>query len=191
MILLIDNYDSFTYNLSHYLQTLGSDVRVVRNDAMTAGEMFALNPAAVVLSPGPSSPENAGVCVEFVKRFAGKIPMFGVCLGMQSIGYAFGGKIVHAMKTMHGKIGEIEHCGKGCFKGMPSPMSVVRYHSLAVERSSLPDCLEVTASADDGEIMGLRHRQYLIEGVQFHPESIMTYGGKRLLANFLAEADAL
>jgi len=131
------------------------------------------------------------VCVEFVKRFAGKIPMFGVCLGMQSIGYAFGGKIVHAMKTMHGKIGEIEHCGKGCFKGMPSPMSVVRYHSLAVERSSLPDCLEVTASADDGEIMGLRHRQYLIEGVQFHPESIMTYGGKRLLANFLAEADAL
>lgn len=191
MILLIDNYDSFTYNLSHYLQTLGSDVRVVRNDAMTAGEMFALNPAAVVLSPGPSSPENAGVCVEFVKRFAGKVPMFGVCLGMQSIGYAFGGKIVHAMKTMHGKIGEIEHCGKGCFKGMPSPMSVVRYHSLAVERSSLPDCLEVTASADDGEIMGLRHRQYLIEGVQFHPESIMTYGGKRLLANFLAEADAL
>lgn len=191
MILLIDNYDSFTYNLSHYLQTLGSDVRVVRNDAMTAGEMFALNPAAVVLSPGPSSPENAGVCVEFVKKFAGKVPMFGVCLGMQSIGYAFGGKIVHAMKTMHGKIGEIEHCGKGCFKGMPSPMSVVRYHSLAVERSSLPDCLEVTASADDGEIMGLRHRQYLIEGVQFHPESIMTYGGKRLLANFLAEADAL
>ena len=191
MILLIDNYDSFTYNLSHYLQTLGSDVRVVRNDAMTAGEMFALNPAAVVLSPGPSSPENAGVCVEFVKRFAGKVPMFGVCLGMQSIGYAFGGKIVHAMRTMHGKIGEIEHCGKGCFKGMPSPMSVVRYHSLAVERSSLPDCLEVTASADDGEIMGLRHRQYLIEGVQFHPESIMTYGGKRLLANFLAEADAL
>lgn len=191
MILLIDNYDSFTYNLSHYLQTLGSDVRVVRNDAMTAWQMFALNPAAVVLSPGPSSPENAGVCVEFVKRFAGKIPMFGVCLGMQSIGYAFGGKIVHAMKTMHGKIGEIEHCGKGCFKGMPSPMSVVRYHSLAVERSSLPDCLEVTASADDGEIMGLRHRQYLIEGVQFHPESIMTYGGKRLLANFLAEADAL
>lgn len=191
MILLIDNYDSFTYNLSHYLQTLGSDVRVVRNDAMTAGEMFALNPAAVVLSPGPSSPENAGVCVEFVKKFAGKVPMFGVCLGMQSIGYAFGGKIVHAMKTMHGKIGEIEHCGKGCFKGMPSPMSVVRYHSLAVERSSLPDCLEVTASADDGEIMGLRHRRYLIEGVQFHPESIMTYGGKRLLANFLAEADAL
>lgn len=191
MILLIDNYDSFTYNLSHYLQTLGSDVRVVRNNAMTAGEMFALNPAAVVLSPGPSSPENAGVCVEFVKKFAGKVPMFGVCLGMQSIGYAFGGKIVHAMKTMHGKIGEIEHCGKGCFKGMPSPMSVVRYHSLAVERSSLPDCLEVTASADDGEIMGLRHRQYLIEGVQFHPESIMTYGGKRLLANFLAEADAL
>lgn len=190
MILLIDNYDSFTYNLSHYLQTLGADVEVVRNDAMTADELFGLGAAAAIISPGPSSPKNAGVCVEFIRKFAGRIPMFGVCLGMQSIGYAFGGNIVRAMRTMHGKISKIDHYGKGCFKGIASPMSVVRYHSLAVERATLPDCLEVSATAEDGEIMGIRHKQYLIEGVQFHPESILTYGGKRLLANFLEEADA-
>lgn len=190
MILLIDNYDSFTYNLSHYLQTLGADVKVVRNDAMTADELFGLGATAAIISPGPSSPKNAGVCVEFIQKFAGKIPMFGVCLGMQSIGYAFGGNIVRAMRTMHGKISKIDHDGKGCFKGIASPMSVVRYHSLAVERATLPDCLEVSATAEDGEIMGIRHKQYLIEGVQFHPESILTYGGKRLLANFLEEADA-
>lgn len=190
MILLIDNYDSFTYNLSHYLQTLGADVKVVRNDAMTAYELFGLGATAAIISPGPSSPKNAGVCVEFIQKFAGKIPMFGVCLGMQSIGYAFGGNIVRAMRTMHGKISKIDHDGKGCFKGIASPMSVVRYHSLAVERATLPDCLEVSATAEDGEIMGIRHRQYLIEGVQFHPESILTYGGKRLLANFLEEANA-
>lgn len=190
MILLIDNYDSFTYNLSHYLQTLGADVEVVRNDAMTADELFGLGAAAAIISPGPSSPKNAGVCVEFIRKFAGRIPMFGVCLGMQSIGYAFGGNIVRAMRTMHGKISKIDHDGKGCFKGITSPMSVVRYHSLAVERATLPDCLEVSATAEDGEIMGIRHKQYLIEGVQFHPESILTYGGKRLLANFLEEADA-
>ena len=190
MILLIDNYDSFTYNLSHYLQTLGADVEVVRNDAMTADELFGLGAAAAIISPGPSSPKNAGVCVEFIRKFAGRIPMFGVCLGMQSIGYAFGGNIVRAMRTMHGKISKIDHDGKGCFKGIASPMSVVRYHSLAVERTTLPDCLEVSATAEDGEIMGIRHKQYLIEGVQFHPESILTYGGKRLLANFLEEADA-
>lgn len=190
MILLIDNYDSFTYNLSHYLQTLGADVEVVRNDAMTADELFGLGAAAAIISPGPSSPKNAGVCVEFIRKFAGRIPMFGVCLGMQSIGYAFGGNIVRAMRTMHGKISKIDHDGKGCFKGIASPMSVVRYHSLAVERATLPDCLEVSATAEDDEIMGIRHKQYLIEGVQFHPESILTYGGKRLLANFLEEADA-
>ncbi len=190
MILLIDNYDSFTYNLSHYLQTLGADVKVVRNDAMTADELFGLGATAAIISPGPSSPKNAGVCVEFIQKFAGKIPMFGVCLGMQSIGYAFGGNIVRAMRTMHGKISKIDHDGKGCFKGIASPMSVVRYHSLAVERATLPDCLEVSATAEDGEIMGIRHRQYLIEGVQFHPESILTHGGKRLLANFLEEANA-
>ena len=190
MILLIDNYDSFTYNLSHYLQTLGADVEVVKNDAMTADELFGLGAAAAIISPGPSSPKNAGVCVEFIRKFAGRIPMFGVCLGMQSIGYAFGGNIVRAMRTMHGKISKIDHDGKGCFKGIASPMSVVRYHSLAVERATLPDCLEVSATAEDGEIMGIRHKQYLIEGVQFHPESILTYGGKRLLANFLEEADA-
>lgn len=190
MILLIDNYDSFTYNLSHYLQTLGADVMVVRNDAMSADELFGLDAAAAIISPGPSSPKNAGVCVEFIRKFAGRIPMFGVCLGMQSIGYAFGGNIVRAMRTMHGKISKIDHDGKGCFKGIASPMSVVRYHSLAVERATLPDCLEVSATAEDGEIMGIRHKQYLIEGVQFHPESILTYGGKRLLANFLEEADA-
>ncbi len=190
MILLIDNYDSFTYNLSHYLQTLGADVMVVRNDAMSADELFGLGAAAAIISPGPSSPKNAGVCVEFIRKFAGRIPMFGVCLGMQSIGYVFGGNIVRAMRTMHGKISKIDHDGKGCFKGIASPMSVVRYHSLAVERATLPDCLEVSATAEDGEIMGIRHKQYLIEGVQFHPESILTYGGKRLLANFLEEADA-
>ena len=190
MILLIDNYDSFTYNLSHYLQTLGADVMVVRNDAMSADELFGLGAAAAIISPGPSSPKNAGVCVDFIRKFAGRIPMFGVCLGMQSIGYAFGGNIVRAMRTMHGKISKIDHDGKGCFKGIASPMSVVRYHSLAVERATLPDCLEVSATAEDGEIMGIRHKQYLIEGVQFHPESILTYGGKRLLANFLEEADA-
>ena len=190
MILLIDNYDSFTYNLSHYLQTLGADVIVVRNDAMSADDLFGVGAAAAIISPGPSSPKNAGVCVEFIRKFAGRIPMFGVCLGMQSIGYAFGGNIVRAMRTMHGKISKIDHDGKGCFKGIASPMSVVRYHSLAVERATLPDCLEVSATAEDGEIMGIRHKQYLIEGVQFHPESILTYGGKRLLANFLEEADA-
>jgi len=187
MILLIDNYDSFTYNLVHYFQTLDAEIKVVRNDAMTAAEMFALNPEGVIISPGPSSPKNAGVCVEFIRKYAGSVPMFGVCLGMQSIGYAFGGNIVSAKSIMHGKSSIIAHTGKGVFKGMESPMSVVRYHSLAVDRQTLPECLEVTASAEDGEIMGLRHKQFLIEGVQFHPESILTFGGKRLLANFLEE----
>jgi len=185
MILFIDNYDSFTYNLVHYTQTLGREVKIVRNDVMTADELFGLGASAVIISPGPSSPEHAGVCVEFIRKFAGKIPMFGVCLGMQSIGFAFGGKIVRAKSVMHGKISRIEHDGQGVFNGIASPMSVVRYHSLAVDAPTLPDCLEISARSSDGEIMGLRHRQFQIEGVQFHPESILTVGGKRILANFL------
>ena len=190
MILLIDNYDSFTYNLSHCLQTLGAEVCVVRNDARTCEELSELGAAAVV-SPGPSSPENAGVSVEFVRRFAGRIPIFGVCLGMQSIGCAFGGVITGAKRIMHGKVDRIEHSGTGCFRGIASPMEVVRYHSLAVDAATLPACLEITARSGDGEIMGLRHKKYLVEGVQFHPESILTCGGKRLLANFLSEAGAI
>ena len=180
MVLLIDNYDSFTYNLVHYFETLGADMKVVRNDAATPEELMALSPKAVVVSPGPSSPKNAG-----------KVPIFGVCLGMQSIGYAFGGEIVLAKRVMHGKISAITHDGTGVFKGMPNPLEVVRYHSLAVSERTLPPCLRVTARAEDGEIMGLRHRDFLVEGVQFHPESIMTFGGKRMLENFLTEAGAL
>jgi len=191
MVLLIDNYDSFTYNLDHYFRTLGAEMKVVRNDAMTADEMFALNPKAVIISPGPSSPKNAGQSVPFLKKFSGRVPIFGVCLGMQSIGYAFGGDVVKAKRVMHGKISRITHEGKGCFKSMTFPMSVVRYHSLAVKAETLPACLEITATAEDGEIMGLRHREFLVEGVQFHPESILTMGGKRLLANFLEEAEAI
>lgn len=185
MILLIDNYDSFTYNLVHYLRTLGAEVRVVRNDAMSADEMFALAPERAVISPGPSCPKNAGACLEFIRKFAGRIPMFGVCLGMQSMGEAFGGKIVRAKRVMHGKTSIVEHDDRGVFSGMASPMSVVRYHSLAVSEDGLPDCLEVSARAEDGEIMGIRHREFKVEGVQFHPESVMTFGGKRLLENFL------
>ena len=180
MVLLIDNYDSFTYNLVHYFETLGADMKVVRNDAATPEELMALSPKAVVVSPGPSSPKNAGICVDFIRKYAGKVPIFGVCLGMQSIGYAFGGEIVLAKRVMH-----------GVFKGMPNPLEVVRYHSLAVSERTLPPCLRVTARAEDGEIMGLRHRDFLVEGVQFHPESIMTFGGKRMLENFLTEAGAL
>lgn len=191
MILLIDNYDSFTYNLVHYFQTLGADMKVVRNDAATPEELMALDPKAVVLSPGPSSPKNAGICVDFIRKYAGKVPIFGVCLGMQSIGYAFGADIVLAQKVMHGKISSIAHDSTGVFKGMPNPLDVVRYHSLAVSEKTLPDFLRITARAEDGEIMGLRHREYLVEGVQFHPESIMTFGGKRMLENFLTEADAI
>lgn len=191
MVLLIDNYDSFTYNLVHYFETLGADMKVVRNDAATPEELMALSPKAVVVSPGPSSPKNAGICVDFIRKYAGKVPIFGVCLGMQSIGYAFGGEIVLAKRVMHGKISAITHDSTGVFKGMPNPLEVVRYHSLAVSERTLPPCLRVTARAEDGEIMGLRHRDFLVEGVQFHPESIMTFGGKRMLENFLTEAGAL
>ena len=186
MIVLIDNYDSFSYNLVHYFQTLSSEVRVVRNDELTCVQIAALNPSAVVLSPGPSSPENAGICVDFVKKYAGIIPIFGVCLGMQSIVYALGGKIVRAKKIMHGKVSQISHNSRGVFAGLPNPLEVVRYHSLAADRESLPAELEVTAvTSDDGEIMAVKHRRFKLEGVQFHPESILTHSGKRILKNFL------
>lgn len=191
MVLLIDNYDSFTYNLVHYFETLGADMKIVRNDAATAEELFAMSPKAVVISPGPGSPKNAGVCVDFIKKYAGKVPIFGVCLGMQSIGYAFGADIVLARRTMHGKTSMVTHDSTGVFRGMPNPIEVVRYHSLAVAENTLPKCLRVTARAEDGEVMGIRHTDFLVEGVQFHPESIMTFGGKRMLENFLLEAKAL
>lgn len=191
MVLLIDNYDSFTYNLVHYFETLGADMKIVRNDAATAEELFAMSPKAVVISPGPSSPKNAGVCVDFIKKYAGKVPIFGVCLGMQSIGYAFGADIVLARRTMHGKTSMVTHDSTGVFRGMPNPIEVVRYHSLAVAENTLPKCLRVTARAEDGEVMGIRHTDFLVEGVQFHPESIMTFGGKRMLENFVLEAKAL
>ena len=191
MVLLIDNYDSFTYNLVHSFETLGADMKIVRNDAATAEELFAMSPKAVVISPGPSSPKNAGVCVDFIKKYAGKVPIFGVCLGMQSIGYAFGADIVLARRTMHGKTSMVTHDSTGVFRGMPNPIEVVRYHSLAVAENTLPKCLRVTARAEDGEVMGIRHTDFLVEGVQFHPESIMTFGGKRMLENFLLEAKTL
>lgn len=191
MVLLIDNYDSFTYNLVHYFETLGADMKIVRNDAATSEELFAMSPKAVVISPGPSSPKNAGVCVDFIKKYAGKVPIFGVCLGMQSIGYAFGADIVLARRTMHGKTSMVTHDSTGVFRGMPNPIEVVRYHSLAVAENTLPKCLRVTARAEDGEVMGIRHTDFLVEGVQFHPESIMTFSGKRMLENFLLEAKAL
>lgn len=191
MVLLIDNYDSFTYNLVHYFETLGADMKIVRNDAATSEELFAMSLKAVVISPGPSSPKNAGVCVDFIKKYAGKVPIFGVCLGMQSIGYAFGADIVLARRTMHGKTSMVTHDSTGVFRGMPNPIEVVRYHSLAVAENTLPKCLRVTARAEDGEVMGIRHTDFLVEGVQFHPESIMTFSGKRMLENFLLEAKAL
>ena len=191
MVLLIDNYDSFTYNLVHCFETLGADVKVVRNDAATPRGLTAHTPTAALMSPGPSSPKHAGVCVDFIRGCAGKIPVLGVCLGMQSIGYAFGGEIVSAKRIMHGKTSSVSHDSTGVFAGMPNPVEVVRYHSLAVAENSLPPCLRVTARSEDGEVMGIRHMDFHIEGVQFHPESILTFGGKRMLENFLKEAGAL
>lgn len=185
MLLMIDNYDSFTYNLVQYFGELGADVRVYRNDAITLEEIEALAPAKIVISPGPCSPAEAGISVATIKHFAGKLPILGVCLGHQSIGAAFGGKVVHAKRLMHGKTSPIHHADTGVFRGLPNPFTATRYHSLAVERESLPDCLEVTAWTEDGEIMGMRHKTLAIEGVQFHPESIMTEGGHHLLKNFL------
>ena len=187
MLLMIDNYDSFTYNLVQYLGELGQDVKVVRNDEMTADAVERLAPARIVLSPGPCTPNEAGISLELVHRFAGRVPILGVCLGHQAIGQAFGGKVVHAKALMHGKVSQIHHSGAGVFRGLPTPFQATRYHSLAIERASCPPELEVTAWTDDGEIMGVRHRTLPIEGVQFHPESILTEHGHALLANFLQE----
>jgi len=185
MLLMIDNYDSFTYNLVQYLGELGADVRVYRNDAITLDDVAALAPAQIVVSPGPCTPNEAGISVPLIRRFAGEIPILGVCLGHQAIGQAFGGRIVRAQRVMHGKLSPVTHDGRGVFAGLPSPFAVTRYHSLAIERESVPDELEVTATADDGEIMGVRHRHLAVQGVQFHPEAILTEHGMRLLSNFL------
>ena len=187
MLLMIDNYDSFTYNLVQYLGELGQDVRVVRNDEVTVEEIGALAPERIVISPGPCTPNEAGVSLPVIARFAGKIPILGVCLGRQAIGQAFGGKIVHAKTLMHGKVSPIHHAGTGVFRGLPSPFNATRYHSLAIERASCPAELEITAWTDDGEIMGVRHRSLAVEGVQFHPESILTEHGHALLRNFLTQ----
>ena len=185
MLLMIDNYDSFTYNLVQYFGELGEDVRTFRNDEITLEQITALKPTRICISPGPCTPHEAGVSVPLLKEFAGKIPILGVCLGHQSIGAAFGGKVIRAKQVMHGKTSQIVHTGVGVFKDLPSPYTVIRYHSLAIERESLPDCLEVTAWTDDGEIMGVRHKTFKVEGVQFHPESILSEHGHALLKNFL------
>jgi anthranilate synthase component 2 len=187
MLLMIDNYDSFTYNLVQYLGELGEEVAVHRNDEITLEGIAALKPARIVVSPGPCTPNEAGVSVPLIREFAGKIPILGVCLGHQSIGQAFGGKVVHARQLMHGKTSLIQHEGRGVFFGLPQPFLATRYHSLVVERASLPECLAVTAWTEDGEIMGLRHKTLAVEGVQFHPESILTEHGHRMLKNFLEE----
>jgi anthranilate synthase component 2 len=187
MLLMIDNYDSFTYNLVQYLGELGEQVRVIRNDEMTVDEIEALAPGRIVLSPGPCTPNEAGVSLGVIERFQGRVPILGVCLGHQAIGQAFGGKVIHAQTLMHGKVSSIHHAGKGVFAGLPSPYQATRYHSLAIERSSCPQSLEITAWTDDGEIMGVRHRSLPVEGVQFHPESILTEHGHALLSNFLTQ----
>jgi len=185
MLLMIDNYDSFTYNLVQYFGELGETVRVFRNDAITLQEIAAMKPDFLVISPGPCSPKEAGISVEAIRAFAGKLPILGVCLGHQSIGYAFGGEIVHAKRLMHGKRSPIHHANVGVFSGLPDPFTATRYHSLAIRRETLPACLEITAWTDDGEIMGIRHKEFPVQGVQFHPESIMTEHGHQILDNFL------
>ncbi|MFN3668558.1 MAG: anthranilate synthase component II [Brevundimonas sp.] len=185
MILVVDNYDSFTWNLVHYLAELGAETRVVRNDDLTAAEAWALKPEAVLLSPGPCTPNEAGICLAILDTAPRDMPIFGVCLGHQAMGQAFGGEVIRAKALMHGKTSPIEHDGRSVFRGLPSPFTATRYHSLAVRRETLPDVLEVTASTADGEIMGLSHRTRPIHGVQFHPESIATEHGHDLLANFL------
>ncbi len=190
MVLMIDNYDSFTWNVVQYLGELQADVKVIRNDELTVDEIIALRPERIVISPGPCTPTEAGVSLEVIARLAGKLPILGVCLGHQSIGQAMGGKVVRARQVMHGKVSPVYHAGKGVFAGLPSPFNATRYHSLVIEKDSLPACLEITAwtQHDDGsvdEIMGVRHKQFLLEGVQFHPESILSEHGHALLKNFL------
>jgi len=188
MLLLIDNYDSFTYNLVQYLGELGADVHVHRNDAIGIEQIAAWEPSAIVISPGPCTPNEAGISVPLIQRFAGRIPILGVCLGHQAIGQAFGGKIVRAERVMHGKVSPVTHDGRGVFAELPSPFTATRYHSLAIERTTMPACLAITATADDGEVMGVRHREWPVEGVQFHPEAILTEHGHALLRNFLQSA---
>ncbi len=188
MLLMIDNYDSFTYNLVQYFGELGEDVRVYRNDAITLDEISALKPTRIVVSPGPCSPNEAGISVPAIREFSGKIPLLGVCLGHQSIGAAFGGDIIHAKQLMHGKTSPVHHADVGVFRGLPNPLTVTRYHSLAIRRETLPDCLEITAWTEDGEIMGVRHKTLMVEGVQFHPESVLTECGHAMLKNFLDQS---
>jgi anthranilate synthase component 2 len=187
MVLMLDNYDSFTWNLVQYLGELGAAVKVVRNDAMSIDAIAALHPERIVISPGPCTPNEAGVSVPLVRHFAGQVPILGVCLGHQAIGQAFGGRVVRAERVMHGKLSSIVHDGRGVFADVPSPFNATRYHSLALERASLPPDLDITATADDGEIMGVRHRDFAVEGVQFHPEAILTEHGRKVLANVLAQ----
>ena len=185
MLIMIDNYDSFTYNLVQYLGELGEDVKTFRNDEISLADIESMQPDRIMISPGPGTPDQAGISLAVIQHFAGKVPLMGVCLGHQSIGQAYGGKVVHAQSIMHGKTSSVKHIDEGVFADIPNPLVVTRYHSLVVERESLPDCLEITAWTDDGEIMGLRHKQLAIEGVQFHPESILTEHGHALLKNFL------
>jgi len=187
MLLMIDNYDSFTYNLVQYFGELGEDVAVFRNDEITPDEIIKLKPSFIVISPGPCTPMEAGVSISLIERYCEKIPILGVCLGHQSIGQAFGGKIIHAKQLMHGKTTLISHNDTGVFHNLPNPFTATRYHSLAIEEKSLPDCLEITARAEDGEIMGVRHKDLAIQGVQFHPESFLTEHGYKLLKNFLTQ----
>ena len=191
MLLMIDNYDSFTYNLVQYLGELGVDVRVYRNDQITVTEIARLAPEKIVISPGPCTPTEAGISCEVIRQFAGRVSILGVCLGHQCIGEVFGGEIVRAPALFHGKTSMIYHDGKTIFRGLPRPFEATRYHSLVIRRETLPDCLELSAETDDGVIMGVRHRALLVEGVQFHPESILTHDGKQLLANFLSQAPAV
>jgi len=189
LILLIDNYDSFTYNIVQYLQILGADVDVRRNDQIEIRNVMELSPRGIVISPGPGRPEMAGICLDLIRSCGGRIPILGICLGHQAIGVAFGGRVIRAKSILHGKTSLIKHDGKGLFRGLRNPFRATRYHSLVVEASSIPSCLEVTSWSEDGEVMGIRHRKYLIEGVQFHPESILTDEGMDLLRNFLESSN--
>ena len=184
-VLVIDNYDSFTYNLVQYLGEMGAELDVRRNDTLTVADVAAMGPEKILISPGPGTPDDAGITLDLIREFGPRIPIFGVCLGQQAIGQALGGRVVRADKLMHGKTSLVNHFGQGVFQGLPSPLEATRYHSLVVERATLPDCLEITAEADDGEIMGLRHKSWPLEGVQFHPESVLTQHGKQMMRNFL------
>lgn len=187
MLLFIDNYDSFTYNIVQYFAELGQEVAVRRNDDITLEEIETLNPQYLVIGPGPCSPKEAGISVAAMRHFAGRLPIMGVCLGHQTIGEAFGSRIVRAKTLMHGKVSPVSHSGKGMFRGLPNPVTCTRYHSLVIERGTLPECLEITAWTEDGEIMGVRHKEYAVEGVQFHPEALLTEHGHDMLNNFLIE----